>query len=308
VTTLLALRQALGHEVDDLEVHTVTGAGANTVTVADLVDASTGASALQHAGDYLYAQTSGGSSLGQQVRVRVQGFTPSTGALAFDPAWSAPPVGAALEITSKYPVLPLAGAQQSCNGIVNRGLSKMVTQRRVNVTIAPGTAYALLSAFPWLDRPERVLAVYEPSIVTGGNALDADWRRPRLVVAPNHVALLTVDSAPAGGMSLIVDALAPVSSYVYTVAGGVWAESTAGLVLDTDEADVSVEDAMPFLRLEWLAPLVERARGVPTGTYAEAYKDALSACEASRFFDQTARRPQPQQQQAAPQPTAVGVA
>lgn len=299
MATLLQLRQALGHETDDLEVHTVANAAANSVAVAQWVDGSTGASALQYAGAYVYAQSSSGNAEGQQVQGRQSGFTPVTGTLATDPAWTPPVPGTLLEVTSRYPVLPAANSQQSYNQIVRRALAKMVGPRAVTVTLPANTQFVDISAFSWLDRPERLTRVRESSPV-GGLGIDAGWRRVDLVFSGAHVTLLTVDSAPKVNLSLGLEVLAPLDTFVYTTASGAWAESTTGPVLDTDEVDVAVEDAMPFLLLEYYLPLVERARGVPVGQFAQAYTAALAACEASAFFDTTQRRAQPQQP--APQP------
>ncbi len=117
----------------------------------------------------------------------------------------------------------------------------MVKFARVSLAISTEEIYPL-SAFPYLDRPERLLRVLHPG-VRGGRVKDADWRGWSLVVNGSTPTLEFTTPYDQATGSLTLEVMRPLFNWIGV--GGTEAASTVGLQSDTDTVDVSVEDLLP---------------------------------------------------------------
>lgn len=279
-STLRTLRRALGYALDDLGVYAVAVATSSTITATALVNATPNASGTLYNGAWVHAP----DSLRQTRRVRTNGYTASAGEFAIFPNWTvAPAPGAAFEVNRLFPALATTGVAAEDTDyltIVNRGLRRLAVPDRVTIAITTAEAYPLVS-WPWLDRPERLLGIWEPA-ATGSNLVPADWRGPRLSMVAGVPRLeLRAPFSTASGL-LTLEVLRP----VHTLVNGV--ESTSGLANDTDYVPIDVEDALPALLLEAYGVLMHRAPGRSDGAGWEAkYEQQLQLAMSSRFWDRS---------------------
>jgi hypothetical protein len=285
-------RRALANALDDLAgPYTITSATANTVVVPALINGAANVSPNGYAGRWVYVAS--GAGAGQTRRVRTNGYVAATGALTIDPAWTITPVnGDAIELTGYFPATPQVGADSSYLTLINAALRQIVAPDRISVPITTSQESPLVTWAGWLDREERLRAVWEPG-PTGGLPVPADFRRPRLRLdADLPVLELAVPFASSSGL-LALDVLRPADTWIKTA--GAWGESAVGLVSETDEARPSVEDVKKIGKMAGYEALVSRSPGRPSGDFLKAYADARSEAMAVRYFDTTAlKTPAPQ--------------
>jgi hypothetical protein len=290
VAQLTVYRRALANALDDLGgPYAITSATANTVVVPALINLAGNISPNAYAGRWVYVAS--GTGAGQTRRVRTNGYSAPTGSWTVDPAWTiVPSAGDIVELTGLFPVTPQVGSDNSYLTILNADLRQIVAPDRISLAITTSQEYYLLAQAAWLDREERLGAVWEPG-PTGGLPIPADWRRPRLRLdAELPVLELAVPFAAAAGI-LFLDVLRPADTWIKSA--GAWGESTVGLVSETDEARPSIEDVVKVGLMEAYLSLMSRAPGRPSGPYEAKYAAAKADAEGVRYFDSTARKTPP---------------
>ncbi len=288
-TTLQAYRQALILALNDGMITTTTSSTSAGVTCGGLINNATNASVNRFDSNWVnHVQASGAS---QQRTVKPGSYVPSTGTITTNLAWTGPSAGDVIEITSMFPAIQQSmGVDTDYRTIINRALGHLLVPAEIALTITTSDTYALTAYRKWLDRPERLRYVLEPAPVSGRAAVDAEWRGWQLVLNGELPTLQL--SAPFGatGGSLTLGVLRPSSTWVGTAS--VWAESSTGLVNNTDEAVPSVEDALPQMLVEAYQVLMSRSPGRPNGDYAKKLADARAQAQAGRYFDKTQMMPQ----------------
>lgn len=293
-----AIRAALAQSFDDYGEFAVTSAGLSTVTIANISTTQATASTEAYNEAWVFALATGAAS-GQQRRVNTNGYTGATGALQLNVNWSLiPSVNDPVKITRLLPCTQQTGQPHtSYLTCMNRGLGKLLVRDRVPLAITTSESYALTTWAAWLDRPERLLRVYEPSPTGGARTVPCDWRTPRLVPDAGGPTLeLDAPFSTASG-NLILEVLRPANSNV--AVAGVWAESTVGLVNESDVVDVSLEEAVMVARVEVFRVLMTRRDGErPRIDLDAAYETALQAARELPLYE-FGMRAQPQQQEAA---------
>jgi hypothetical protein len=269
--------------LDDGGVYIAAAGATDGVTIGGLSDATANASANRYDGAFLYLAT--GAGAGQQRRVMAGGFTPSTGELLVEVGWTAPTTGDIVEITHMFPIGAGAGTgvspeDTSYHQIINLALNTLWAPDQISLAFA-NTTTASLAAFPWLDRPERLVRVLETAPVSGYAEVPCDWRNPQLVLGAAPMLQL---NRPYTG-TLILEVRRPGGT---SVDG---AESTLGLFTESQTALPSVEDVREAGLMHVYRALMNRGTGRPNGDWAKRYADQRERVEKLRYYDRTAEMP-----------------
>ncbi len=291
VATLAQIRTALGRRLDDMGEFLVSASAANTVTITNLASSYTGTSSSQMNGAWLYHLASNGAT--QQRYVTTGGWSPTTGVLTLELGWtSLPAVNDQIKVTHLFPCIESVAVATSYRTLINLGLGKLLVPDRVSVSLTDAETASLATWAAWLDRPERLRRVLEPP-VSGTRPVSAGWRNPELVL-DGQTPSLEIDAPFTGTLTLEV--LRPANTWIAVSSS--WAESTVGLTNDSDQAAVSVEDAVTVALVEAYQVLMQRHVGQPHGNYAQRYADARAEAMKLRMYDATRDRaagPQPQE-------------
>lgn len=292
-TSLTIYVRQLGYAFDDLAEYITAAPGtSSTVVIANLVTALTTASATRYNGKWVY-----NCDTDSCRRVQTNGYARATGTLTVDPLWTAPSASQRIQITSLFPAREEAFAgDSSYRIIVNRALSRIVAPRRLAITIVPGQQAYSLAAYPWLDREERYGwpalpdGTPQPKILepgpTGGIQIPADWRRPHLRLDGQSPYLELESPFVAGTVgTLTVNAMGPASSFIKV--GSTWAESTVGLVNQTDEALPSTEDVIAIGKLIAFETLRARGASSASGNWDKDIADQRAIARRVRYYDRS---------------------
>jgi hypothetical protein len=286
----LLIRRALARALDDFESYPVTSATTSTVVLGMLANPTASASTNRYDGAWAYIAT--GTAKGEQRRVRVGGYAPSTGTLTVWPLFSPTPAQYdEAEITRLFPAIENAGGTSdvsnatdtSYRALINRGLGRLAVRDRLPIATTAGTyAYSLVTT-SWLDRDARLLGALEPD-ASGALTVPADWRGVRLRLDAETPYLEV--RVPFTG-TLTLDVIRPAVSWIKV--GAVWGESAVGvgLVADTDEAPVSLDDAVAAGLMEAYEVLMNRSPGRPGGSWAEKWTAQREIVRALRTYDRT---------------------
>jgi hypothetical protein len=280
-------RRAVATSLDDLVgPYPLSGATASTITVPSLVSGDANASPTRYGGRWAYLAS--GLGAGQTRRVRANSFVAASGMLSVDPPWTTVPSGGdRVELYGFFPPTPQVGEDTSYLGLLNAALRRLVAPDRVGIAITTSQEYSL-TTLPWLDRDERLVAIWEPGVLPSSLPIPADWRRPRLRLdAESPVLELAVPFASATG-ALRLDVLRPADTWIKTA--GVWAESTTGLVNETDEALPSVEDVEAEALAEAYFSLMSRSPARPNGAWGQKWQAQREIARARRRHDATQER------------------
>lgn len=291
--TFLALVRAVAQALDDEGTYNVASGASTTVTVAPLVNSTANASTHRYDGRWLYVASGAGS--GQQRVVKPGGYTPSTGMLEVTNQFAtAPSAGDIIVLTSLFPVADtlVAGEDASYRGLINRGIAKLLVPRRLTLTITTGDSYSL-SAWPWLDRPTRLLRVLEPAIRSGLQPVDASWRGPKLVVNGGSNLLTLNSQFDVAGGNLTLETLSPASRWING------AESAGGLVAATDTAEVTIEEGVAVTLVEAYQALATRSVGAPNGDWEKKWAAQREIAREMAYYDDTLLKPAAPSQEAA---------
>lgn len=278
--------QALGAALDDVEFAAVTAGTTTSFTAATLVNTLTGVTSARYEGRWAYH--SAGVNAPQQRKISA--YDPATGACTVTPAWTTPAGVDQVVLTSLFPILHVVGSETEYREIINRALGRMYGRGEATVSVPAGAQSVSLAALPWLDRPERLLGVREPSPIGGREPIDSSWRKWELVPGL-PTSRLRLRTPFLGAATVTLDVLRPASSWI--AVGGVWGESTVGLHNESDQAMPSIEEFLPFGLVEALGILIARAPGRPSAEWVRLLKDAQDAVSRSRYKDRTQEVAQP---------------
>lgn len=274
-TTAAALVQMVALALDDLKVYTIASATSTTVLCPGLVNPTTGASPATYNGAWAYA-------ISQQMRVRTGGYAPSTGVLTIYPGWSSTPtLNDELYLTRLFPVYPggARGEDTPYLTLLNLALDHLAYPDRVTVTMSATTGRATLATYPWLDRIERVIGVYEPAPISGRPEINADWRGIS-IVRSGLTRYLQMDAPYTG--TVTIEALRPASSLV----GG--AESTTGLATLASTTEANPQDVLTGALAWAYADLANRAENAPDGVnWAQKAETQMAEFKGLQWYDRT---------------------
>lgn len=273
-------RHAIQEALNDQSTYLVTSATSSTLTDISLADSTPNASVNRYDGAWVYVAT--GALAGTQRRVRTGGFAPASGVLTLELTWAGPAGGDEFEITRLFPVhREVPGEETGYHQFIARALALLAVPDRITAAITTSDTYAL-TTWPWLDRPERLVRVLEPSPVAGRAPVDASWRNPRLVAdGPAPFLQVDVPFATATG-NLTLEVLRPGDSLISGV------ESTTGLTTDASTAIPSVEDVRTVALMEVARVMLARTAGRPDGAnWERRYDDAREQAERLAYFDRT---------------------
>lgn len=278
-TAVVTARRDLARSLDDLGIAQVTSATTTAFTAALLIDGIASPDTTRFNGRWAYtsygalpAPTGGG----QQRRVRNGSYVGSTGTVTIDPAWTAPTAGVEVELTGLFPANPQIGEDGSYLGHLRAASDRILVEDHIDVTTTetsgrPTQAY-LLSDQPWLDRPERILAVKDPPRAVG-YPFRPTWRRWSAKFEQGAVFIEFEDRAYPAGSLFQVQVLRPASSLING------AESPIGVLLDTDTLNVVNRDWVDTALVYAYQALFNRNRGRPDGGYYQKWKDQLAWVE-----------------------------
>lgn len=274
------LWQAVADALDDRETVTLSAGAAGppvTMTSLALVNLATGVTSSLYEGRWVY-------NLTKVTQSKAYLYVPATGVVTLTPTVTTPATSDVVSLTSLFPVLHTVGADTDYLTICNRALARMMLEVEVEIACTTADAYPM-TAFPSLDRPERLRQVREPSPVTGRAPIDSMWRRWELVPDPPTASLRTqVPFAVATG-NISVEWTRPASTWIAVPT--TFAESAVGLVNATDQAQPSAEEFLPFGLEEALTVLIARSPGRPSAEWERMLAKARSDIGASRYRDRT---------------------
>ncbi len=177
-----------------------------------------------------YAYLSGGNAgslLGQQRTVRTHGYGRAQGQVALNAELSAiPPLGTEFELLAKLPAVRWQG-RPGLREIINQALERLWVADWLPFT-GNGTATYAVTAYPWLTQ-ERIFDVQESygSTLPFASGMQVQLRQDA------ETPVLDIGRAYSPSEKFWLRVMRPAHTRIR--AGGVWQESTAGLVNDTDE-------------------------------------------------------------------------
>ena len=271
--TLVQYRRALARALDDLGVYIVSAATTTTVGSVNLADSTPNVSPERFKGRWVYGAQ-------QQRRVQsVNGFTAASGTLAVNYPWAAPVADTYIEMTGLFPMLAqVPGEDTSYHDLVSRAMAKLLLPDRITVTITTADSLSL-SAYPWMDRPERLVRVLEPG-PTGTRPIDASWRGPQLIWRAGTPSLEFRTPFDVASGSVTLEVLRPAD----TLISGVETAPGTGFSLDAQTGIAPIEDVVTLGLMEAYGSLMNRNPGVP-GNWAAQYADARERAERTYHFD-----------------------
>lgn len=296
MATLRQYRQALARSLDDLAVYEIASSTATTTVISALADSTSNASDRRYDGRWAYI--SSGFAVGEGTTVKPGGFAPSTGTLTVAKFWETTPHdGDELELTGLFPAISgLPGADIDYRTLVNRALSRLMLEDRIDATtVADQYTYGFaLATYPWLDRMTRVMGVLDPPRATGLPRRPT-WRPHTWRIDGGAMTLeFAARPYPTSGATFQIAVLRPAD----TLISG--ADSTTGLVADSDTAVPSVEEVVVAGRYFAFEALLSRSKGRPSGDWSGQFAAAREdTMKLARWDRSQEAAPEPQSQQGA---------
>lgn len=187
-----------------------------------------------------------------QRRVAKNGFKPSqaaddvtnssgsdqkVGVLVFERALQA--VLAAnqiFEVHTRLPVLDADGLP-GLHSCLNRALRTLRIPDRISIAGVSNQYRYDLSAYPWLVHEAQLAGTWDREEVSGMDPYGLPgWSRLRFDA---QIPYLIIDTPVPTGSTFYVDVYRPASTWIKV--SSTWANSTAGLVNESDEANVSID-------------------------------------------------------------------
>lgn len=274
-------RRAIAYALSDMGVYLTTSATSTTLTILEISDSTTGASANRYDGRWVYVATGSGQAV--QRRVKTGGFDAEHGILSLELSWLAPVSGDQIEITSLFPAdQQIPHEDASYEQIVNRALSLLLVPDRITIAVTANDDAYPVTTWPWLT-PARLVRALEPSPVSTRSPIRCDWRGVRIVEA-GTAPYLQIDAPFTGTLTLEV--LRP----GHTLISGT--ESTAGLTNEAQTALPSVEDVRTVGLMVAAELMMARSAGRPDGVnWAARYADYREQAMQLRYFDRTVSMP-----------------
>lgn len=276
--TTAAYYLACAEALDDLGRYTLASSSASTMVISALVNATANASTQAYDDRYVYVP-----STAEQVRVRPGGYAPSTGTLTHYPN-SSNPGAVAVVLTHLFPIKGgVLGESFAYVPGINAALRMLLVEDEVTQAITTSDEYALSQA--WLDRPERLRYVLEPSPIAGRRPINAGWRGWRL--DPNGPTSTLRFDAPFSTASgnLTLGVLRPAD----TLING--ADSTTGLVAESDTAVPTIDEVVTVYLMLAQRALMARQPGAPFDPKAhQKFIECREMARALKRYDSTLER------------------
>lgn len=256
--TLLRAIQIVAEELGNYDQFTASAAAVGADSTRQVVVASRADTELNSAayhGGWLYATS--GNVAGQQGRIALNGFDPTTGTFTTTSVFSTTPASGVVWLYSAtMPVIRNQG-RSGIREAINQGLAAITYRDEIVMTgVANQYAYAL-SSLPWLGEFGRIVDVLDPPVFAGANP-EPTWRswNVRYDASAPYLELGAPYNA-GDAFRLVVRR----GANTFIKAAGVWTDTTAGLVNDTDEADVE-EQVLKVFAL-WKAYSALARQGTP---------------------------------------------
>lgn len=211
------LRRVLAAALNDHAAYVASAGTTSSFTSVLLIDSTTGASPNRLKDAWAYIAT--GATVGGQSRVKSGGLTPASGLVAVTPTWAAPVPGAEIEITRLFPAVSSSAVPTAENvsyrTVINRALQRMLIPDQITLSSVAGQyAYSLNTYAAWLTDRERILALYDPPMLTGYPPRE-NSRNLRRLDFDAGVPTLYLQAAYAGTDEPIrLDVIRPASTWV----------------------------------------------------------------------------------------------
>lgn len=291
--SLTTARQKLALETGPSGVFTATAGSTTTATcTAAFQSTELPASALA----YAWVFVPGISTTNRQRRVKADGLNASTGVITLDGALGgAIANGTVIEITTVLPSVRDASASNGAAWIpglhecLNRGLDRLlVTQSDYALALTNGQYDYPLPAF-LNNRPERLLRVLQLN-ATGTGYVDAAERGHAWEVregANGSVLHFVNPYRFSGSFSNRLVVRRPASGFIRV--GGTWGDSTIGLVNESDECGVDLDELMVSAKVfTFLAQRDTSANSAEWERWDAAYRAQLEVARALPNYDRPA--------------------
>lgn len=282
MATKAQYRTELAGRMNDIFFGVAVSGTTTTVVVQTLITSDTNADTGRYNGAWIYNATTN-----QQRQIKNGSYVLASGAVTVTTPWTAPTLGDSIFITWVSPceTAPFT-ADPPYLTFINRALRRIAHPDQVTVTIT--TAHYMNITQLWVDRPERLLRVREPAQVVAGETIDSSWRHPELEMIGTQPTLhLRVPFLTATG-TLVLDVIRPAHTWIRVAT--VWAESTVGLVNESDEARATLSEVTDVALLEACQVLPWRAPGRPNGPTLEMYQAAYDRVSRMAHIDMTQLR------------------
>lgn len=286
MATLTVYRQKLAEALGGaFGVFTATG-GSNTTLVCPgaFAESILPTSALAYA--WIYVP---GATFPKQRRVTATGLNAGSGTITVDGAFGAPVAnGSVFEVHGLFPAMREASADSGMTSrpglreLINQALRMILVPDVLSITLQTNQRDYALGAYPWLDRPERIVALREPNL--DATTTRPSWRHWELREDVDGQILHVPQPwrFSSGSYVASLQVLRPADTKIR--ASGVWGDSTVGLVNDPDEAGPDIQAVVTVaaaLAYRWLA-----ARGgARAAAYGALYEATMATAAKIRYFD-----------------------
>jgi hypothetical protein len=303
-TTAREARRALAKALDDIETYKISSSTGSTSTIPGLINFTTGASPARFDPRWIFIAE--GFAIGTQNAIKADGYDPATGVVTPLQFWDTTPhANDVADLTGLFPSVGYAGATSPAGGVsyyhlINEAARLLIEPDYIDVvTVANQQAYPLTAQARWLDRPMRVTGVWDPP-------RDSGWPRTRtsrrweIRFDGGTPSLVFLDRAYSqAGHTFQISVMRPGD----TLVNG--AESSTGVVAETDTLLSSVEDLVDVGLYLAYRTLLHRSFGRPSGNWSELLKDQetrvlrLAKIDMSRFNEireQQAQQPRQRQE------------
>lgn len=226
-------------------------------------------------------------------RVTATGVDGSLSSLTFDGTLgSAIANGTIVELSPKMPPVHESSARVgaapyfSLQGALNLALRHLLTDDDTGVTLAlvSGQRDYSLATWPWLDREERIVDVRVLDVM--GTSYVPTSKRWEL--RPNGRGGATLHFVepyrfPSGSYTARLVVRRPADTTIEV--GGSWGDSTVGLVNESDEAPVELDQLIPVALAAALRSLRDRSTGAIQARYDERYQQQLAVARGVHNYD-----------------------
>ena len=177
-----------------------------------------------------------------------------------------------VELSTRLPILDARGLA-GVHTILNRALRRMAMPSRIALTGVSGQTRYSLSSYPWITKQDQLIRVIDTEDVSGVDP--RPLRGNHRIRISNQTAYLILDNNITTGTAFSVDLWRPIGSWIKV--GGTWAESTAGLVNESDEAQVDPDNLAIVAYYYACDELAEHGPDGEKGTWASRRDRAMEA-------------------------------